>query len=148
MVYGLTGAAMADTNSIAGSAFSDLKKPATVPTGYSNPVVSLEWQSAVIVTGVVPLRGGATPPHRCPNSLQRNRGGPSALLCRNDDGSNSAVFGGAEQSSSLVMKVTARKASGRRNPALTAGDASWCSKPQPDVPTLARQANASSIVPG
>src|SRR4051812_21224422 len=112
---------MADTNNIAGSGFSDLKKSASFPTGYSKPAVSLEWQSVVIVTDVVPLRGGATPPQRCPNSLQRKSGGPSALLCRNDDELKSTVFGGAEQSSSLVMKATARNASGRRNPVLGAG---------------------------
>src|SRR6476659_9779137 len=106
--------------SIDGSGFSDWKKLASSETRMGTPS-SAEWQS-VSVTAVVPMRGGFTPPHRCPNSLQRNEAsGPSGSASSVDDVAKIAASGGAEQSSSLVMKTTASRADDRRNPTLAAG---------------------------
>ena len=71
------------------------------------------------------LRVGCTPSQRWPNSLQRKfAGGPSCdAMFVFEPVSNSGTPGVAEQSSSFVIMMIARYASGRRKPWFSAGGA-------------------------
>src|SRR5262245_40168872 len=106
------------------------------------------------------MRGGLAPLHRMPNSVHRKEAsGPSASVGLTWVGSNSFDAGGAEQSSSLVMKMTARNALSRKKPLLPGGGGSIiigspsaaraadseCSKPHPFAPTCAMQVNTSEM---
>jgi hypothetical protein len=148
---------MAATITSSGLALSDRKKLTKSATLMSLPF-SFEWQFARSVAAIV--RGGGTPSHRCPNSLQRyESSAPKGSVMSCWLGSNRSVSSGAEQSSSSVMSTMASSASSRKKPAFSGGipsgsppsarrtDSSWCSKPQPLVPSSAMHDSASEMLP-
>src|SRR5512134_2292519 len=107
-------------------------------------------------SGGVACRPMRRPPQVIPYSLHRNDCHGPSVLSAWAEGSNSSDVGGTEQSSSLVMKMMAKKAFGLKKPRFSAGalgpsaasvEPRTASKPHPLTPTSAMQPNTSLISP-
>src|SRR5262249_42592216 len=145
---------------LGGSGLSILMRLTTSETFSSVPSSADLHVPVSTVPPAAGVRGGRAPPHRWPNSLQRyDASGPSWSLTKRESGLNSTESGGAEQSSSFVMRMMPRYAFGRRKLALLGGggwpsapsarsvEANWCSKPQPVSPSPAMQLNTFAMSP-